>query len=125
MNSRVCSWHFPLGKEAGPRRFAWNTSLFTDGPSPEKRRRKGTQNKNPNQNLNANTTLSQRLFELDRRKWPGEEWLLNQCNPLVVLAYVALYDAIYDDAFWAYKMNMGFCNYDGQLLDSSKQEMKI
>ncbi|KAM7418337.1 hypothetical protein PAMA_015794 [Pampus argenteus] len=24
-NSRVCSWHFPNGKAAGPSRFAWNT----------------------------------------------------------------------------------------------------
>ncbi|KAM7393536.1 hypothetical protein PAMP_020399 [Pampus punctatissimus] len=25
-NSRVCSWHFPNGKAAGPSRFAWNTA---------------------------------------------------------------------------------------------------
>ncbi|XP_003441398.2 uncharacterized protein LOC100690178 [Oreochromis niloticus] len=27
-NSRVCSWHFPQGKAAGPTRFAWNEESF-------------------------------------------------------------------------------------------------
>ncbi|XP_005924821.3 uncharacterized protein LOC102314347 [Haplochromis burtoni] len=27
-NSRVCSWHFPEGKAAGPTRFAWNEESF-------------------------------------------------------------------------------------------------
>ncbi|KAL6483584.1 hypothetical protein MHYP_G00084560 [Metynnis hypsauchen] len=27
-NSRVCSWHFPNGKAAGPTRFAWNEKTF-------------------------------------------------------------------------------------------------
>lgn len=35
-NSRVCSWHFPNGKAAGPTRFAWNegkTFQFPDHPT--------------------------------------------------------------------------------------------
>ncbi|XP_076842474.1 uncharacterized protein LOC143487050 [Brachyhypopomus gauderio] len=35
-NSRVCSWHFPNGKAAGPSRFAWNQGKafhFPDHPS--------------------------------------------------------------------------------------------
>ncbi|XP_029973075.1 uncharacterized protein LOC115406934 [Salarias fasciatus] len=40
-NARVCSWHFPQGKAAGPSRFAWNEGkLFPACFSPEPKRKK-------------------------------------------------------------------------------------
>ncbi|XP_030293373.1 uncharacterized protein LOC115593829 [Sparus aurata] len=33
-NSRVCSWHFPNGKAAGPSRFAWNEGKILQYPDP-------------------------------------------------------------------------------------------
>ncbi|XP_051511852.1 transcription factor E2F6 isoform X1 [Myxocyprinus asiaticus] len=44
-NSRVCSWHFPNGKAAGPSRFAWNegkTFQFPDHLSHTPKRKKQT-----------------------------------------------------------------------------------
>ncbi|KAJ8416070.1 hypothetical protein AAFF_G00380920 [Aldrovandia affinis] len=42
-NSRVCGWHFPNGKAAGPTRFAWNErKAFPDHishPIPTKRKK--------------------------------------------------------------------------------------
>ncbi|KAK0144261.1 hypothetical protein N1851_017374 [Merluccius polli] len=39
-NSRVCSWHFPDGKAAGPSRFEWNEGkAFPNPPSHAKRKR--------------------------------------------------------------------------------------
>ncbi|NP_001373707.1 uncharacterized protein LOC798124 [Danio rerio] len=34
-NSRVCSWHFPNGKAAGPSRFAWNEAKVFQFPDPQ------------------------------------------------------------------------------------------
>ncbi|XP_062849916.1 uncharacterized protein LOC134312143 [Trichomycterus rosablanca] len=42
-NSRVCSWHFPFGKAAGPSRFAWNEEKIfqlPDHPSIPPKRKK-------------------------------------------------------------------------------------
>uniref|UniRef100_A0A3Q0SQK6 THAP-type domain-containing protein n=1 Tax=Amphilophus citrinellus TaxID=61819 RepID=A0A3Q0SQK6_AMPCI len=35
-NSRVCSWHFPKGKDAGPTRFAWNEGKPSQFPDNHK-----------------------------------------------------------------------------------------
>ena len=38
-NSRVCAWHFPNGKAAGPTRFAWNAGNAFPDYIPTKRRK--------------------------------------------------------------------------------------
>ncbi|XP_026021776.1 uncharacterized protein LOC113021362 [Astatotilapia calliptera] len=45
-NSRVCSWHFPQGKAAGPTRFAWNDGKsfqFPDDHNPVRKKKKKEQ----------------------------------------------------------------------------------
>ena len=39
-NTRICSAHFPSGKEAGPTLFPWNSDMLFEMPSPEKKTRK-------------------------------------------------------------------------------------
>ena len=38
-NSRVCGWHFPDGKAAGPTRFAWNAGKAFSDHIPTKRKK--------------------------------------------------------------------------------------
>ncbi|XP_013792102.1 THAP domain-containing protein 1-like [Limulus polyphemus] len=39
-NSRVCSWHFPDGKSAGPSKFKWNEKNSFIYTVPEKRKKR-------------------------------------------------------------------------------------
>ncbi|CAI9722579.1 domain-containing 5 isoform X1 [Octopus vulgaris] len=112
-NSRVCSWHFPVGKNAGPLRFAWNINNFLESPSPEKRRRK------PN-----SSNKNHRHFDHSKRKKHQEEKTSPHVNPLVVLAQVALQDANSDAVLSSFDTNLSISsnNIQDDALDNPNPE---
>ncbi|XP_076739682.1 uncharacterized protein LOC143418453 [Maylandia zebra] len=69
-NSRVCSWHFPQGKAAGPTRFAWNDGKsfqFPDDHNPVRKKKKKEQVPaiGENQTTASSTSSSQSLLVLE------------------------------------------------------------